>query len=282
MSKEVVRSKKRVVLNYSSNTMRNATKLVLALWLIVFSCALHAEVDSYVISPGDTLSIKVFDEPELTLESIKVSADGMIPYPLLGRVQVAGHTVITLEKHIAFKLKQGYLYRPQVTVSVIDYRPLFLRGKVKQPGALKYTEGLTVEQAIATAGGILEGHKLTEVTLTREGSEDIVVAANSKVQPGDTLNIGTQEVIKKEVVEESGDYIYLYGEVKKPGSFPYREGLTVEKAIALAGGFGVRASKGKIDISREVEGEGTKKLKKVSLTEPVLPGDVITVGESWF
>ena len=276
-----MRSKQGVTQTWYSMTTRDAASLICALLLILVSYTSHAEVDGYVISPGDTLSIKVFDEPELTLESIKVSADGMIPYPLLGRVQVAGHTVVTLEKHIAFKLKQGYLYRPQVTVSVIDYRPLFLRGKVKQPGALKYTEGLTVEQAIATAGGILEGHKLTEVTLTREGSEDISVAANFKVQPGDTLTIGTSEV-KKDVVEESGDYIYLYGEVKKPGSFPYREGLTVEKAIALAGGFGVRASKGKIDISREVEGEGTKKLKKVSLTEPVLPGDVITVGESWF
>jgi len=263
---------------------KKRNKLIAALAFLLTSYVLHAvaAVEGYVIGPGDMLSINVYGEPELSLEKVRVSLDGMIPYPLLGRIQVVGHTVATLEKDITYKLKQGYLYRPQVTVAVVEFRPIYLKGNVKKPGVHTYTEGMTVEQAIALAGGIIEGSTLTEVSLTRDGADPIGVDLPYKIMPGDILNLATVEEKKETVVQESGDFIYLYGEVKQPGSFRYREGLTVEKAIALAGGFGPRASKRKIDISRDVEGEGSKKIKKVSLTDPVLPGDVITVGESWF
>jgi len=73
---------------------------------------------------------------------------------------------------------------------------------------------------------------------------------------------------------------YVHGEVKKPGGYPYTNNMTVEKAIVVAGGLTERASKGKISILRESEPQ--KMLKSVGLNVAVRPGDIITVGESFF
>ena len=75
------------------------------------------------------------------------------------------------------------------------------------------------------------------------------------------------------------DYIYLYGEVRRPGRYEYSSDLSVEKAIVLAGGFNTRASKRKISVSRGIPAVITKKLP---LDFQVLPGDVITIGASLF
>jgi polysaccharide export outer membrane protein len=72
---------------------------------------------------------------------------------------------------------------------------------------------------------------------------------------------------------------YITGEVKKPGGYSYRDGLTVHKAVSLAGGFSERANKNKISVTHE---ESDKEVKGVKLTDPVRPGDVINVKESFF
>lgn len=72
---------------------------------------------------------------------------------------------------------------------------------------------------------------------------------------------------------------YINGEVKKPGSYPYRKGLTIQKAITLAGGFTERASKSAISLVGELD---KRFVKTVSLNDTVKPGDVITINESFF
>ena len=73
---------------------------------------------------------------------------------------------------------------------------------------------------------------------------------------------------------------FIDGEVNSPGGYPYQPGLTVRKAIALAGGFSERASKNKIFIIRATD---TKQEKiKVSLDAPAYPGDILTINESFF
>ena len=92
---------------------------------------------------------------------------------------------------------------------------------------------------------------------------------------------GSSELKRFESEEEKERlYVFVQGEVRTSGRFEYVDGLTVEKAIVLAGGFGARASKRKIDIRRE--GEPPLELNRVKLTDPVLPGDIITVGVSIF
>lgn len=260
-------------------SVRVWVRLVLAccLWL---SAAASAQQE-YTIAPGDRISIVVFGEPDLSLEAVSVPANGVISYPLLGAIRVVNHTRASLENHITGLLLDGYLNKPKVSVTVTEYRPIFVNGAVKTPGAHKFTEGLTVEKAIALAGGLDKGGISEGVTLKRESApagKAVAVALNTPVQPGDVITIPSESAS----VAGGAEYVYLYGEVKSPGGFEYRKGLTVEKAVALAGGFTVRASQRKIEISRDKGDGGANKLKGVSLTEPVEPGDVITVGASFF
>jgi len=234
----------------------------------------------YVVGPGDVLSIQVYGEPELSLPQVRVSVDGMVAYPLLGRVAVEGQTARGIEQRLTGMLEQGYLKNARVAVSVVRYRPFYVKGAVKTPGAHEYAEDMTVEKALALAGGTSEFADTAKITLIRQDGDPEPVTLSTRLLPGDIVTVAEKAAIER--AGEAARYIYLYGEVRNPGSYPYRDGLTVEKAIALAGGFGPRASKSKVDISREQESAKPEKLKRVELTAPVMPGDVITVGESWF
>ena len=73
---------------------------------------------------------------------------------------------------------------------------------------------------------------------------------------------------------------YINGMVEKPGAYPFQPGLTVRKAASLAGGFKERASLGKIYIIRDSDPQ--QKSQKAELNASLLPGDIITVEESFF
>ncbi len=230
----------------------------------------------YMISPGDIISVRVFGEPDLSLSSIRVPTDSLISYPLLGQIRINNHTVRSLEQQLTALLGDGFLRKPKVSVSIVEYRPIFVKGGVNSRGAHDYTEGLTVEKAIALAGGMSKEGRLEGITVLRDNGKSQVVNLEYWILPGDVITI--PEVTEIDIKE----FIYLHGEVKSPGSYEYRKGLTVEKALALAGGFSDRASKRKIQISRESKGGDVVRLRKVGLNFTVKPGDVITVGASLF
>lgn len=233
-------------------------------------------LQEYLISPGDIISVRVFGEPDLSLNSVRVPSDGLISYPLLGQIRINDHTVRSLEQRLTALLLNGFLRKPKVSVSIVEYRPVFVKGGVNSPGAHGYAEGLTVEKALALAGGLSRDGRAEGITVLRDNGQTEVVSLEHWILPGDVITI--PEVTEIEIKE----FIYLHGEVKSPGSYEYRKGLTVEKALALAGGFSDRASKRKIQISRENEGGDLVRLKKVGLNFTVKPGDVITVGASLF
>lgn len=239
-----------------------------------------SEYSDYVLAPGDVINVTVYNEPELSVNGVRIPGTGEISYPLLGRIDVENHSVETLEKHLTALLLNGYLKEPKVSVTIAKYRPFFVRGDVRQPGRHTFSEGMTLEQALTVAGGSTELGENSNIVINRPNGEKIEVSEVSvPIRPGDVITV-KRDVISE--AEESTNYVYLYGEVGKPGGYEYRNDLTVEKIVAMAGGFTPRASKRKIDISRYTEGEGPTTLDGVALTEEVLPGDVVTVGESWF
>jgi polysaccharide biosynthesis/export protein VpsN len=73
---------------------------------------------------------------------------------------------------------------------------------------------------------------------------------------------------------------FIDGEVKKPGGYPYQPGLSIDKAAALAGGYTERASRTKITIRRDIDGQ--QKLIESQPTDTVLPGDIVTISQSFF
>jgi len=236
----------------------------------------------YRISPGDTISLLVFGEPDLSAANLRVPQSGSISFPLIGNTVVRGKTTKEIEDSIRAELSQGYIKNPRLSVTVVGYRPVFIRGAVGSTGSFPYSEGLTIAKALALAGGVKKSAKTNGISILREGNtiqSDLSSDSQYEVLSGDIITVAEEIGVS----DEDGFYIYLHGEVNRPGEYNFRRGLTVEKAIVLAGGFTLRASRRKISVSRQVEGqEAPEKLKKVKLYLPIEPGDIIRVGASLF
>jgi len=240
--------------------------------LLVVICAgsTIAFADDYSLSAGDEISITVFGEPDLTL-SEKIDQNGLLNYPLLGALQASGMTANELENSITGKLKGKYLVDPDVRVSVAEYRQVYLNGEIGSPGGYSFKPGMTLDNVIALAGGYTETASKERVILTRviDGvSKRYSMRPSDGVLPGDIITI------------EKYLQVFVSGEVQRPGNYAYQQGLTLEKTIALAGGLTGRASKRRIRVSREVDGQ--QQQGRIGLRDPVYPGDIISVPEGLF
>jgi protein involved in polysaccharide export with SLBB domain len=152
---------------------------------------LQAELDPrvYRLAPGDGVHIDVFNEPELTVNA-GIGADGMINYPLLGHIPAGGMTVRELEDRMVEELKRGYLVQPSVRVSIHHFRPIFIMGMVRKVGPHPFSPGLTVEKALATAGGITEYGSTKKIYIQHTGQTEAQkekVNLDDPVRPGDTI-----------------------------------------------------------------------------------------------
>ena len=154
------------------------------------SNAINSSPDNYVLGQGDEISIFVFDEPDLTLDA-RVSASGFINYSYLGNIQVTNKTPLQLEEHIAELLRNGYLVNPSVNVSVTQFRPFYIGGEVRSPGSYPYQPGLTLERAIALAGGLSDRASERRMYVARANSDSSQekISLGDVVGPGDTITI---------------------------------------------------------------------------------------------
>jgi len=165
----------------------------IALLLFCFSFVSHSyalEKQGYRIGSGDLLSIKVFGEEDLSLEKVRVGTNGTVSFPLLGELIVSKMTVAELEANLIRRFKDGYLKKPVVTVSVIEYRLFYVNGEVKKPGGYNFVDGLTVQKAVALAGGFTERADKSSITLEREFiDKKHKVGLNDEVSPGDIITV---------------------------------------------------------------------------------------------
>lgn len=240
---------------------------VIALWCV---CSVVYAQDAYTLSAGDEVSIVVFGQEDLSM-SVKLDENGTLNYPLLGSVSAGGLTVSQLERTITRELSGSYLVNPSVTVSVAEYRQVYINGEVNSPGGFDYKPGLTLDKAIALAGGFSDKASKERIILTREinGQPQLFsMRPTDAVLPGDIIEVS--EYLQ----------IFVNGEVQRAGNYPYQPGLTVEKAIALAGGFSARASQKRIKVSREVDGQ--QQTGKIRMRDPVYPGDILSVPQGFF
>lgn len=234
------------------------------------------------IAPGDSISLRVFGEDDLSTENVRVPQSGQVSFPLVGPVSVVGKTTDDVEQEMVALLSQGYVRNPRVSVTIFSYRPIFIRGGVNNTGAFPYTEGLTIAKAIALAGGSKASAKADGVSILRDGetlAEGLSIDSTYRVASGDVISVS------EDLGEDDKLYIYVHGEVQAPGEYIYRRGLTVEKAIVLASGYTLRASKRKINVTRYAgvgQDQEPIKMKRVELHTQIEPGDVINVGASWF
>jgi polysaccharide export outer membrane protein len=143
----------------------------------------------YLLDTGDRLRIFVYGQPNLSRQ-YTVDHGGMITVPLIGAVHARGLTTTALEKAIRGKLGAQYVRDPQVTVDVAQNRPFFILGEVRNAGQYPYVSGMTVETAVAIAGGYTERASDRKFRITRRVNgfvETIEAPSDYVVRAGDTV-----------------------------------------------------------------------------------------------
>lgn len=251
--------------------------LMLGTWFCSF--ALAQVPDDYSIGPGDVIDIKVHGH-DLGRDQFIVGASGEISFPFVGKIELKGASVFEAEQLVEEKLADGYLLSPEVTVQVAKHRSqrVEILGAVDKAG-IYYLDGpTTVRSLIAKAGGInVQEGGLVLLTrddeVTRIGATDLEGPAGAElVQPGDVIN-----------VDPAGSVVYLAGEVKKPGTIQYNEGLTVSQALIRAGGSsGVSRLSGTYILRNgEKISVNVRRILKGKDADLMLePGDKVVVPES--
>ncbi|MBA6391151.1 polysaccharide biosynthesis/export family protein [Colwellia sp. BRX10-3] len=151
----------------------------------------HVTAGDYKLGAGDQIQITVYGEADLTT-NIKVDKSGVISFPFLSDIKVVGLSSKILENKIANGLRGDYLIDPQVTVSIVMYRPFFIHGQVKRPGGYPFQEDLTLDKAIAIAGGLAARASKSSWNITRlvDGKKAIFEAnVSSAILPDDIIEI---------------------------------------------------------------------------------------------
>jgi polysaccharide export outer membrane protein len=134
----------------------------------------------------------VYGQEGLT-NTYAIDAGGSITMPLIGQVPARGRSPAALAAEISAKLRNGYIREPSVAVEIEAYRPFFILGEVQAPGQYPYVPNMTVESAVAIAGGFSPRAKRDAVTLTHTDASGVArtsVPLGTSLSPGDTVYVG--------------------------------------------------------------------------------------------
>ncbi|MBU2892252.1 polysaccharide export protein [Colwellia sp. D2M02] len=175
-----------------TTTVNTLAQHIIWLCLLVFSFSSIAHAsDNYKLGSGDTIKITVFGQEDLSLE-VLLNDSGKVDYPFLGQLQATGKTLTQFQQQIYTGLKGDYLINPNVSVSIVEYRPFFIDGEVNKPGGYPFQPGLSVNKAAALAGGYTERASLTKIFIIRSNDPEqksVNVHANTSVMPGDIITV---------------------------------------------------------------------------------------------
>lgn len=150
-----------------------------------------ASDNDYRLGSGDKILINVYGEEDLTIETL-LSDSGLINYPFLGELKVTGLSLGKLEALIIKGLKGDYLISPNVQVSIIEYRPFFIKGEVEKPGGYPFQPGLSIAKAAALAEGFTERASKSKIFVVRgddPSQTPVKVNLNTLLRPGDIVTV---------------------------------------------------------------------------------------------
>jgi polysaccharide biosynthesis/export protein len=145
----------------------------------------------YILASGDRLRIIVFGQDNLA-NLYTVDGEGRIAMPLIGPLRVAGGTTQDAARTIEAKLRNGFIREPKVTVEIEVYRPFFVLGEVVNPGQFPYVSGMSIQTAVAIAGGFTPRANSAYAEITRPIREGLITAnvpITYPMRPGDTIVI---------------------------------------------------------------------------------------------
>lgn len=151
-----------------------------------------AQDGAYLLGSSDKVRVTVYGEPTLSGEFF-VTGSGVVSLPLIGEVKAAGLSLSQFQQAVQSSLSDGYLKDPRVSAEVLTFRPFYILGEVSKPGTYPYTSGLTVMNAVATAGGYTYRADKKQVFVKRNGAAEeqkLTLDPTVTVAPGDTIRIG--------------------------------------------------------------------------------------------
>jgi polysaccharide export outer membrane protein len=248
----------------------------------------------YVVGAQDKLSITVFDEPTLT-RTVTVDSDGTFDFPHIGRIKAAGLSVRAIEADLRRRLgpPNGILVNPQVTIDVETYRSqsIYVTGYVRAPQSVPLRGNMSIMDALAAAGSptadaaqYIELYRRTDAQVSAVTSDGKPVGVQGqRISMADLRSGRAPRVILRD-----GDTIHVpkaesfsvTGYVRSPGAYVLDGEVTVQRALAMAGGVAERGAANRTTITRLVSGKLTK--FKPKMTELVQPGDTIDVPQRFF
>ena len=252
------------------------------------------------MGPEDLLHIVVLGQPELSGD-FSVDRDGVLNYPILGKVKAAGMAPQELERKLTTLLSDGYLKRPQVSLTVKEYRSrrVFVTGDVTKTGAFPLKGDSSLRTLLGELGnlGPEAGHEVVVIRPPKGSDTDQPTALPSGDVSGDgsaaeIFRFNIKEVLSgapdRNMLLQSGDtvhfpraaQVYIMGQVARVGPIRVQEETTLLQALAIAGGVTERGSTKRIKIIRVVDGKKVEIRPK--LTDVVQPGDTIIVPERFF
>lgn len=148
--------------------------------------------DGYRLGAGDKVKINVYNEDMLSGQ-YEISGAGIMSLPLIGEVPVAGRSVPEVIQFIKQTLKDGgYMLNPSVSMEVLNYRPFYVLGEIKDPGKYAYVSDMSVLNAVALAGGYTYRAKQDKVLIIRASDPDKkeqIAKPGDQVMPGDIIRV---------------------------------------------------------------------------------------------
>ncbi|MEZ5824888.1 MAG: polysaccharide biosynthesis/export family protein [Geminicoccaceae bacterium] len=149
------------------------------------------DAGDYTVAAGDRLRINVFRHEDLSGE-FELDGRGNFSMPLIGQVQANGLSSNQLEDRIEGMLREGYLVDPQVSIEVLTYRPFYILGEVNSPGSYEYSNGMTVLNGVALAGGFTYRANQNDIILQRGSANapKVAVSVTTRIAPGDVVTVG--------------------------------------------------------------------------------------------
>lgn len=147
--------------------------------------------ETYKLGTGDKLRVIVYGEDDLG-GTFDVDGNGAISLPLIGQVKVGGLSAPEVERTLTAKFSDGFLKQPRVNVEVTQYRPFYVLGEVNRPGSYPYTDGMSVQNAVADAGGYTQKAVEDGVYVRHAGdTREVYLSADSpgQIYPGDIVRV---------------------------------------------------------------------------------------------
>ena len=273
----------------------------------IVTSIVHAAEQEYTLGTSDVVTLVVYAGGESQLAAdLTVGSDGNVIVPMLGPIKAKGLTLAQLEQTTSEPFNKDYFVNPKVLINVKEFHSLFfhITGAVEKPGRYEMDREPTLLELIGKAGGLKPEYAHTAYVMHEDGNApkdeinisdavevDLLMLLDSGGGKGN-LRLKSGDVVQipfKTEMDLTRTNIFIDGEVKNPGMYPYRPGLTILNACVMAGGFNEFSAPNRAKIIRkkgeekEVIKINLEDVKNGELDDIVLqPGDFINIPETWF